>query len=51
MKRFIEEAVRWLAAGWNRVGTLDTTPRVADEPESERRLRAMLESGRTLLLP
>jgi hypothetical protein len=50
MKRLIQDALRWFAAGWNRSDATDTTAQ-AGEPENERRLRAMQESGRTLFLP
>jgi hypothetical protein len=50
MKRFIQFAVRWLSAGWNRSDAPDTTPQ-AGEHEHERRLRALQENGRTLFLP
>ena len=48
--RFIQDAVRWLSAGWNRSGTTDTNAH-AEELDSERRLREMQESGKTLFLP
>ena len=50
MKRFIQDAARWLAIEWNRGGT-SQIPARAGELDSERRLREMQESGKTLFLP
>src|SRR5262245_1931624 len=50
MKRLIQDAVRWLSAEWTRSGTIEA-PAQAGELDSERRLREMQESGKTLFLP
>lgn len=48
--RFIQDAVRWLSAGWTQSSTTDANTH-AEELDSERRLREMQESGKTLFLP
>jgi hypothetical protein len=50
MKRLIHDAVRWLAIEWNRGGPGEISAQ-AGELDSERRLREMQESGKTLFLP
>jgi hypothetical protein len=50
MRRFIDEAVRWISAEWNQGDMAETSAR-AGESESERRLREMQENGKTLFLP
>lgn len=50
MKRIIQDAMRWLSAEWNREDTGEMRAR-AGEADSERRLREMQESGKTLFLP